>query len=107
MSIDVAQKLSIAEGTVSLYCARVTKAIRQLKFRFVKWPDAEQKEIIKTAIQQQSGFESCIGAGDGCLIKLMSSPTNSDNEYLCRKKFYAVSKKFKYILILILFVILV
>ena len=26
-SIDVAQKLSIAEGTVPLYCARVSKAI--------------------------------------------------------------------------------
>ena len=67
-SLSVATQLSIGEGTVFLYCKRVCRAIRQLRPRFLQWPDDEQKGMISDFIETWSGVWKCLGSCDGSYI---------------------------------------
>jgi hypothetical protein len=89
-TIGTAQKLSIGFGTVFLYCRRVTRAIRQLRPRFVGWPTSDRKEVIKQDIQDISGFSRCLGAGDASLIRFCEIPIEDGHLYQSRKKFWGV-----------------
>jgi hypothetical protein len=89
-AISTAQKLSIGFGTVFLYCRRVTRAIRQLRPRFVGWPTSDRKEVIKQEIKDISGFSRCLGAGDGSLFRFCEIPIEDGHPYQSRKKFWGV-----------------
>ncbi|KAJ6528964.1 hypothetical protein B0H19DRAFT_1274585 [Mycena capillaripes] len=84
------QKLSIGLGTVFLYCRRVTHAIRELRHRYLGWPTPERKAVIKQYIKDTSGFEKCLGAGDGSLIRFCEVPIGDGHLYQSRKKFFGV-----------------
>lgn len=87
----VSRDLGIGAGTVFLYCQRVSRALRQLQPQFLGWPDEDRKTVISTAISEQSGFDYCLGSGDGSLIRFSEEPMTSGWLFRCRKKFYAVS----------------
>jgi hypothetical protein len=89
-SLWVASQLSIGHGTVFLYCRRVMKALRQLRPKFVSWPNDSRKEEIKVAIEEKNGFRMCLGSGDGCLIPFMEEPAQYGYMYMSRKKFHGV-----------------
>jgi len=89
-ALAVAMELSIGEGTVFLYCNRVSRALRQLKSRFLGWPDPARKEVISTVIEQAAGFQKCLGSGDGCLIRFTQQPLQFGHMYKCRKQFFGV-----------------
>ena len=89
-ALAVAMELSIGEGTVFLYCNRVSRALRQLKSRFLGWPDPARKEVISTVIEQAAGFQKCLGSGDGCLIQFTQRPLHFGHMYKCRKQFFGV-----------------
>jgi hypothetical protein len=67
-------KMSIGLGTVFLYCARVTRALREVGLECVAWPNDERKEEIKEAMEEISYIPGCIGAVDGTLIRLTNKP---------------------------------
>lgn len=77
--------------TVTLYCRRVTRALRKLRNRYIAWPDDARRRVISDTIHQRSGFPNCLGSGDGSLIRMTDSPFFHGNLYRCRKKFVAVS----------------
>lgn len=83
----VSMHLGIGNGTVHLYCRRVSKAMRQLKRRFVRWDDGEVSE----RIQHRTGFPKCSGSGDGSLIRFTEMPIIFGPSYMTRKKFFGVS----------------
>jgi hypothetical protein len=83
-------ELSIGEGTVHLYCTRVSRAIHQLKSRFLGWPDPPRKQAISDSIEQQAGFQKCLGSGDGSLIQFTQKPLHHGHMYKCRKQFFGV-----------------
>lgn len=89
-ALAVAMELSIGEGTVFLYCKRVSRALRQLKSQFLGWPDPACKEVISKAIEQAAGFQKCFGSGDGCLIQFTQRPLHFGHMYKCRKQFFGV-----------------
>lgn len=90
-TLGTAQKLSIGFGTVFLYCRRVTRAIRELRSRFVGWMDDARKSVVSDHIENFSGFPNCIGSGDGSLIRFGDAPEEDGHLYMSRKKFYCVS----------------
>jgi hypothetical protein len=90
-TLDVAQKLLLGFGTVTLYCRQVTQALRRLRNHYIVWPHVQRKTTIKDCIHQRSGFPNCLGAGDGSLFHLTQSPFFYSNLYHCCKKNLAVS----------------
>ena len=69
-------ELSIGEGTVFLYCKRVSRALRQLKSQFLGWPDPARKEVISTAIEQAWKPTLTVGASGETLIKRHTQQVN-------------------------------
>jgi hypothetical protein len=89
-AFKVCRNLNIGEGTVFLYCRRVTRAIRQLRSKYLGWPDDPRKIEISNAIENRSGFYLCLGSGDGSLIRFAEEPLQFGYMFRCRKKFFAV-----------------
>jgi hypothetical protein len=89
-TLDTARKLSIGRGTVLLYCSRVCKAIRCLKPKYLSWFTEDQKENTISAIEKMSGFEMCLGCGDGTLIPFTHKPLVQGEAYMSRKGTFGV-----------------
>ena len=47
-------------GTASLYRKRVTKAIRELRSEYIKWPDSEKRKTISREINAKYDFHHCV-----------------------------------------------
>lgn len=83
---------SVGAGTVTLYCRRVVRAIREFGLSCVGWPSEERKEEIKVGFKEICGLDGIIGALDGSLIDLARRPAGSDASFISRKGTIAVSK---------------
>lgn len=81
--------MTIAEGSIYAYGARVCRAFRNLRDMYISWPDDNHRKSIKEATSQL-GFPGCIGIADGTLFRLMEKPLVEGESYWCRKKFYGV-----------------
>jgi hypothetical protein len=90
-AISIATFFGLGKGTVSVYIARVVKAIKAFKNDVVHWPDAQEKENIKSRIRVKHGFQNCIGIIDGTLIGLATKPSVFGESYFCRKHIYAIN----------------
>ena len=89
-SLDVAQKLGIGHGTVIKYCQRVSRALRELRPRYLKWPDQVRREEIAAEFEDRSGFPKCVGSLDGTLFKFCDEPDVDGEVFLSRKKTFSV-----------------
>ena len=89
--LDTMMKLSIGQGSVYNYCHRVSRAIRSHRPHYLGWMSPERKQIVSDAIQRISGFQKCIGSGDGTQICLDELPLIDGEQFLSRKKCISVS----------------
>lgn len=85
-TLSAAIRLSIGHGTVHLYCKRVCRAIRELRPKYLKWPNPERREVIAQEIEAQSGLPKCVGIGDGSQFKLGALPLIDGEQFRSRKK---------------------
>jgi hypothetical protein len=88
-AVKTAAIMSIAEGTVSLYTLRVTRAFRNIRDEYLHWPHIHERDAMAPAMDS-FGFPGCLGAGDGSLLRLRDKPLVNPYVYYSRKKFYAV-----------------
>lgn len=88
---DIAQLFGISYGTIGLFCARVMKAIKNLRHRAVIWPSGRRRDEIKQGFFEKAGFPGVIGAIDGTHINLFAAP-NVDHKdtYFSRHHRYAI-----------------
>lgn len=89
-SMEAAQKLSLGHGTVFLYCRRVIYALRCLRLRFVRWPDAQRRAEISDSVKELTGIPGVIGIVDGSLIPFARVPKEEPHLWFTRKKFAGV-----------------
>lgn len=89
-AIGVANKLGIGEGTVFIYCQRVTRALRKIGLTVISWGNLDHRHETAEFIENHSGFRNCIGIVDGSLIRLSEVPAEHGQSYWCRKKYPAV-----------------
>lgn len=92
-SLDPATKLALGHGSVFLYCKRVVWSLRNLKTRYVRWPNRARRAEIKAAIEEKTGFPNVIGIVDGCLIPFVKVPAIDPHIWFTRKKFPGVSER--------------
>jgi len=86
-----AHKMGIGEGTVFLYCRRVTWALRQLGIELVSWGNQACRQVTAEVVERESGLPNCLGMLDGTLIRLTEAPKHSGAMFYCHKHFPAVS----------------
>jgi len=86
-----AHKMGIGEGTVFLYCRRVTRALWQLGIELVSWGNQARRQVTAEVVQRESGLPNCLGMLDGTLIRLTEAPKHSGAMFYCCKRFPAVS----------------
>ena len=98
--IKSATSIGIAEGTVFLYCKRVTRAIRNICDHHLAWPGPARRQFLSSEMGVH-GFPGCISIGDGTYIRLAGKPQMKERPfaYYCRKKFYAVNMINNYLFI--------
>ncbi|KAG8692171.1 hypothetical protein FRC08_009967 [Ceratobasidium sp. 394] len=65
---------SVGEGTMTLYCRHVIRAVREHGQECVVWPGAEEKEEIKMGFKKICGLDGIIGSLDGTLCGLATKP---------------------------------
>jgi hypothetical protein len=79
-------------GTSSDYIRRVVTALRNNRADYIRWPNAEEKDRIKSEIQDLSGLPNCVGVIDGTLFPLAFEPQTPDGpDYKGRKHGYTLS----------------
>jgi hypothetical protein len=76
---------AFGEGTVSLYVARVSTAIRMLRRRFVRWPTAEARASMAARFYAKYGFYAC-GILDGTFFYFNQAPSVDPHNFFTRKK---------------------
>ncbi|THU87950.1 hypothetical protein K435DRAFT_866748 [Dendrothele bispora CBS 962.96] len=69
-----AHKLGIGYGSVINYCRQVTRAIREMKSKFVGFTSETEQQTTMFHIEEATGFPGCIGSGDGSLIRFDEKP---------------------------------
>lgn len=71
------------EGSVDNYTRRCIWAILKLQPKYIKWPTAEERKVIKNEIGSSSFFKDCVGFIDGTLIPFAYAPRKDPEEYWC------------------------
>jgi len=87
---NIANFFKISEGAVTKYTDRVMVALLSLEPSVVKWPSPPEKQILKSDIQDLTGFPSMIGIVDSTYIALSYKPSKNGEDYYCRNEVYAV-----------------
>lgn len=88
--LDVSIRIGIGVGSVHNYCRRVTRVLREIRGYYVRWPDNDRKDEISQSIYESSLLEKCLGAVDGCHIRLAEEPAEDGEQFRARKKCFAV-----------------
>ena len=80
----------IGAGAADKYRNNALKALLSLEDRTYFWPTPEERKAISSRIKEKYFFPHCIGLIDGTLLPLASRPLLHGENYLSRKKFYAL-----------------
>jgi DDE superfamily endonuclease len=75
---------------VDTYRNNALDALLTLEEKTYIWPDAIERKQIARRIKKRYKFPNCVGLIDGTLLPLAKRPLLHGENYLSRKKFYAV-----------------
>ena len=89
-SISLGHFFGIAAGAVDGCRNNALSALLSLEDQTYFWPDAEERSRIATRIKGLCLFPHCVGLIDGTLLPLAYRPLPHGENYLSRKRFYAI-----------------
>ena len=89
-SVSLGSFFGIAHGAVDLCKEAALESLLSLEDRTYFWPDAEERKVIANRIRDNYLFPNCVGIIDGTLLPLLQRPLLHGENYLSRKKFYAI-----------------
>jgi hypothetical protein len=89
-SVAIAGFFGIASGAVDNCREAALTAVLSLEPQTYFWPDEDERKQIAKRIKDKYLFPHCVGFIDGTLLPLSSRPLIHGENYLSRKKFYAV-----------------
>ena len=89
-SIALGRFFGVASGVIDSCRKNALIALLSLEERTYIWPDAEERHQIAKRIKEQYRFPNCVGLIDGTLLPLATRPLLHGENYLSRKRFYAI-----------------
>jgi hypothetical protein len=84
-NVAISGALQIGEGTVSLYVKRAGNAIRLLRTRFVRWPNAISRQTMAARFFRSFGFYA-FGILDGTFVYFNQAPSVDPHNFFTRKR---------------------
>lgn len=85
----VGVKFGVAEQTVHFHYTYIILALREMAPRYVKWPNAFERELISGIFEALYGYPSVCGCIDGCLI-CITAPLEQPQQYVDRHHQYSL-----------------
>jgi hypothetical protein len=70
----VAHNTNVGDGSVINHCKRVSRAMRELRPHFLKWPDNDRQVAIADDIEAKSVLRLCISSRDGSHVRQTAEP---------------------------------
>ena len=89
-SVSLGSFFGIGHGAVDRCKEAALEGVLSLEDRTYFWPDAEERKVIANRIRDTYLFPNCVGIIDGTLLPLLQRPLLHGENYLSRKKFYAI-----------------
>jgi hypothetical protein len=89
--LAMASKFGVAVGTVDNFTRRVITALVNLKGRYLRFPDVDERREISQRIGLKYGFDGCVGFVDGTPINFVQRPGVDGGTYFNRKSRYAMN----------------
>lgn len=89
-SVALSTFFGVAKGVIDNCRTNALEGLSSLEDLMHIWPDAEERKVTSTRIKEQCLFPNCIGFIDGTLLPLAHRPILHGENYLSRKKFYAI-----------------
>lgn len=89
-SVALSRFFGVAVGVIDACRNNALEALLWLEDRTYIWPDAEERRQIARRIKEQYKFPNCVGLIDGTLLPLERRPILHGENYLSRKRFYAI-----------------
>lgn len=87
---SVALRFGVRPGTLHYFYTYVIEALKDLAASFIKWPDAEERRVIKETFQRATGFPGVIGSID-CTHVYITAPLHDANQYTNRHHSYSIN----------------
>jgi DDE superfamily endonuclease len=89
-SLALSNFFGVAAGVIDACRNNALQALLSLEDQTYIWPDAAERRLIANRIKAVYKFPNCVGIIDGTLLPLASRPLVHGENYLSRKKFYAI-----------------
>ena len=89
-SVSLGTFFGIGSGTVDDCKERALEGLLSLEDRTYIWPNGDERRAIANRIKENHLFPNCVGIIDGTLLPLATRPLLHGENYLSRKKFYAI-----------------
>jgi DDE superfamily endonuclease len=89
-STALSRFFGVSSGVIDACRNNALEALLSLEKSTLIWPDATERKIIASRIQSVHKFPNCIGLIDGTLLPLAKRAFLHGENYLSRKKFYAI-----------------
>ncbi len=78
LPLPLSELIAFVVGEVHLWTDRALKAILRRASKFIPWPTAIQRSIIKEEFERNYGIPDCVGLMDGCQVNLRAQPARED-----------------------------
>jgi DDE superfamily endonuclease len=89
-SFSIGTFFGISSGSVDSCRLNALEALLTLESRTYFWPNSEERKHISNRIREAYLFPNCVGLIDGTLLPLATRPLLHGENYLSRKRFYAI-----------------
>ena len=89
-SVALGNFFGVGSGVIDNCRNNALEALLSLEDRTYYWPDATERQAISLRIKETYHFPNCVGLIDGTLLPLAFWPLLYGENYLSRKRFYAV-----------------
>lgn len=86
----VGELFGVDQSPASRTINRITKALVQQMPKYVKLPNQQEADVIKTKFNGKAGFPNVIGCIDGTHVRILALSEN-EHEYINRKNFHSIN----------------
>lgn len=85
---SVALRFGVLPGVVYFHYAYIVEALREMRPKYVQWPDENERALIKARFEEYSGFPGIAGVIDGT-YNTITAPVEQRDRYINRHHLFS------------------